>query len=115
MRYKLYIYSSFVLKSPEKTSDSMEILDNESRIFDLVTIKLVTDNFSEANKLGEGGFGSVYKSTVEDGRDIAMKRLLSNSKQGIQEFKNEISLLIKLQHRNLVRSLGFFCKMMRNC
>ncbi|KMZ63187.1 receptor kinase 2 [Zostera marina] len=91
----------------EKASDSMEILDNESRIFDLATIKLVTDNFSEANKLGEGGFGSVYKGTLTDGRDIAVKRLSSNSKQGIQEFKNEISLLIKLQHRNLVRILGF--------
>ncbi|KMZ64121.1 hypothetical protein ZOSMA_3802G00010 [Zostera marina] len=45
----------------EKASDSMEILDNESRIFDLATIKLVTDNFAEENKLGEGGFGSVYK------------------------------------------------------
>ncbi|KMZ63183.1 receptor kinase 2 [Zostera marina] len=91
----------------EKASDSMEILDNESRIFDLATIKLVTDNFSEANKLGEGGFGSVYKGTLADGRYIAVKRLSSNSKQGIQEFKNEISLLIKLQHRNLVRILGF--------
>ncbi|KMZ63729.1 receptor kinase 1 [Zostera marina] len=76
-------------------------------IFDLATIKLVTDNFAEENKLGEGGFGSVYKGTLVDGRDIAVKRLSSNSKQGIQEFKNEISLLIKLQHRNLVRILGF--------
>ncbi|KMZ58158.1 hypothetical protein ZOSMA_7G01910 [Zostera marina] len=56
----------------EKVSDSMEILDNESRIFDLATIKLVTNNFAEANKLGEGGFGSVYKGTLADGRDIAV-------------------------------------------
>ncbi|XP_057537118.1 G-type lectin S-receptor-like serine/threonine-protein kinase At1g11410 isoform X1 [Amaranthus tricolor] len=65
-----------------------------------------TDNFSLANKLGEGGFGSVYKGRMENGQEIAVKKLAPNSGQGIQEFKNEVRLIAKLQHRNLVKMLG---------
>ncbi|XP_026392463.1 putative receptor-like protein kinase At4g00960 [Papaver somniferum] len=75
--------------------------------FNFSTISGATDNFSEANKLGEGGFGSVYKGTLSDGQEIAVKRLSKNSGQGAQEFKNEVTLVAKLQHRNLVRLLGF--------
>ncbi|MBA0682363.1 hypothetical protein Goari_024088 [Gossypium aridum] len=57
--------------------------------------------------LRQGGFGSVYKGQLEDGRKVAIKRLSENSRQGEQEFKNEMMLLAKLQHRNLVRLLGF--------
>ncbi|KAL9273127.1 G-type lectin S-receptor-like serine/threonine-protein kinase-like protein [Drosera capensis] len=70
-------------------------------------IALATNNFGLMNKLGEGGFGAVYKGLLEDGRDIAVKRLSRRSGQGIEEFKNEIILISKLQHRNLVRTLGF--------
>ncbi|CAN1222109.1 G-type lectin S-receptor-like serine/threonine-protein kinase At4g27290 [Linum grandiflorum] len=57
------------------------------------------------NKLGEGGFGSVYKGTYK-GNEIAVKRLSKYSGQGGEEFKNEVELIAKLQHRNLVRILG---------
>ncbi|XP_026394162.1 putative cysteine-rich receptor-like protein kinase 35 [Papaver somniferum] len=75
--------------------------------FNFSTLSAATDNFSEANKLGEGGFGSVYKGTLSDRHEIAVKRLSKNSGQGEQEFKNEVTLVAKLQHRNLARLLGF--------
>ncbi|KAM4102048.1 hypothetical protein ACJW30_05G193100 [Castanea mollissima] len=65
-----------------------------------------TNNFSEENKLGEGGFGPVYKGKLPGGQEIAVKRLSVRSCQGLEEFKNEIILIAKLQHRNLVRLLG---------
>ncbi|KAK9084978.1 hypothetical protein Sjap_025389 [Stephania japonica] len=75
-------------------------------IFDLDSMMLATENFSLANKLGSGGFGPVYKGKLPDGREIAVKRLSKNSGQGIIEFKNEVVLIAKLQHRNLVQILG---------
>ncbi|XP_058092201.1 cysteine-rich receptor-like protein kinase 44 isoform X8 [Magnolia sinica] len=80
--------------------------DQESLKFDLGTIRAATDNFFEDNKLGEGGFGAVYKGRHSDGQEIAVKRLSRYSGQGLEEFKNEVALIAKLQHRNLVRVLG---------
>ncbi|MBA0723258.1 hypothetical protein Golax_003853 [Gossypium laxum] len=74
--------------------------------FDLGTIAVATNNFSSDNKLGQGGFGPVYKGVLLNGQEIAVKRLSNSSSQGLQEFKNEIVLIAKLQHRNLVRILG---------
>ncbi|KAH9688853.1 cysteine-rich receptor-like protein kinase 10 [Citrus sinensis] len=65
-----------------------------------------TNHFSHENKLGEGGFGPVYKGILADGKEIAVKRLSRSSGQGRQEFKNEVTLIAKLQHKNLVRLLG---------
>ncbi|KAL2496120.1 G-type lectin S-receptor-like serine/threonine-protein kinase [Forsythia ovata] len=75
-------------------------------LFDLTTISKATNKFSIDNKLGEGGFGPVYKGMLEEGQDIAVKRLSKTSMQGIDEFKNEVICIAKLQHRNLVRLLG---------
>ncbi|KAH7837464.1 hypothetical protein Vadar_014142 [Vaccinium darrowii] len=74
--------------------------------FDLSIIVSATDNFSLANKLGEGGFGTVYKGRLPNGQEIAVKRLAKNSGQGVEEFKTEVTLIAKLQHRNLVRIFG---------
>ncbi|XP_008234232.1 PREDICTED: cysteine-rich receptor-like protein kinase 10 [Prunus mume] len=87
--------------------DTDEIGSAESLQFDFATIRVSTDDFSEANKLGQGGFGSVYRGRLLNGKDIAVKRLSANSGQGDLEFKNEVLLVAKLQHRNLVRLLGF--------
>ncbi|KAG2688128.1 hypothetical protein I3760_09G079900, partial [Carya illinoinensis] len=84
-----------------------EIRSVESLLFDFGTISLATYNFSEANKLGQGGFGAVYKGRLSDGQVIAVKRLSRDSGQRDSEFKNEVMLVAKLQHRNLVRLLGF--------
>ncbi|MCD7448456.1 hypothetical protein HAX54_042254 [Datura stramonium] len=75
--------------------------------FCLENILAATDNFSDAHKLGQGGFGPVYKGIFSDGQEIAVKRLSSQSRQGIDEFRNEVILISKLQHRNLVRLLGY--------
>ncbi|GAU20784.1 hypothetical protein TSUD_85030 [Trifolium subterraneum] len=69
-------------------------------------IVIATNNFSEENKLGQGGFGPVYKGKLPGGVEIAVKRLSKQSNQGSDEFKNEMMLIAKLQHRNLVRLLG---------
>ncbi|PIA50787.1 hypothetical protein AQUCO_01200200v1 [Aquilegia coerulea] len=72
----------------------------------LDAIQAATSNFSNANKLGQGGFGPVYKGMLH-GKEIAVKRLSERSGQGSREFKNEVILISKLQHRNLVRLLGY--------
>ncbi|CAN7134413.1 G-type lectin S-receptor-like serine/threonine-protein kinase At1g61360 [Brassica rapa] len=75
--------------------------------FEMHTIQTATDNFSISNKLGQGGFGTVYKGKLQDGKEIAIKRLSSTSAEGTEEFMNELKLISKLQHRNLVRLLGY--------
>ncbi|XP_072082415.1 G-type lectin S-receptor-like serine/threonine-protein kinase At4g27290 isoform X1 [Arachis hypogaea] len=80
--------------------------DSDIPTFDLSTIFYATNCFSSYNKLGAGGFGLVYKGVLADGTEIAVKRLSKNSEQGQQEFKTEVQLIAKLQHRNLVKLLG---------
>ncbi|BAT88913.1 hypothetical protein VIGAN_05256000 [Vigna angularis var. angularis] len=75
--------------------------------FELSTIQEATNKFSDDNKIGEGGFGAVYKGVFSNGLEIAVKRLKKNSSQGATEFKKEVLLISKLQHRNLVRLIGF--------
>ncbi|KAI3829350.1 hypothetical protein L1987_03470 [Smallanthus sonchifolius] len=88
-------------------TDESDMITEESLQFELATIEEATNNFSNENKIGEGGFGVVYKGTLPNGQEIAVKRLSKGSAQGSLEFKNEVVLLAKLQHRNLVRLLGF--------
>ncbi|KAI5410754.1 G-type lectin S-receptor-like serine/threonine-protein kinase At4g27290 [Lathyrus oleraceus] len=77
-----------------------------STLFSFSTISKATNHFSDCNKIGQGGFGPVYKGILEDGLEIAVKRLSENSEQGEEQFKNEVMLMAKLQHRNLVKLLG---------
>ncbi|KAF7840693.1 cysteine-rich receptor-like protein kinase 10 [Senna tora] len=79
----------------------------ESLQFNFSTIEAATNKFSLDNKLGEGGFGEVYKGILSSGQEIAVKRLSQSSGQGSEEFKNEVVVVAKLQHRHLVRLLGF--------
>ncbi|KAL9403519.1 hypothetical protein Peur_000491 [Populus x canadensis] len=80
--------------------------DSELRHFEFTAVANATNNFSINNKLGEGGYGPVYGGMLEDGKEIAVKRLSRSSGQGLNEFKNEVILIKKLQHRNLVKLLG---------
>ncbi|KAL7149926.1 hypothetical protein ABFS83_05G074100 [Erythranthe nasuta] len=82
--------------------------DNSSEFqkYDFATIRAATDNFSIANK-GQGGFGVVYKGKLKNDEEIAVKRLSMRSQQGDSQFNNEVLLVAKLQHRNLVRLLGY--------
>ncbi|XP_023752664.1 G-type lectin S-receptor-like serine/threonine-protein kinase At4g27290 [Lactuca sativa] len=81
--------------------DTMEL-----PLFSFSTLARATASFSPNNKIGEGGFGSVYKGLLEEGLEIAVKRLSTTSRQGLDEFKNEVICISKLQHRNLVKLLG---------
>uniref|UniRef100_A0A2P2MVJ0 non-specific serine/threonine protein kinase n=2 Tax=Rhizophora mucronata TaxID=61149 RepID=A0A2P2MVJ0_RHIMU len=81
-------------------------LDLQTGYFTLRQIKHATNNFDPAYKIGEGGFGSVYKGVLSDGVVIAVKQLSSKSKQGNREFVNEIGMISALQHPNLVRLYG---------
>ncbi|PQP92187.1 putative receptor-like protein kinase [Prunus yedoensis var. nudiflora] len=92
------------LKEDENSEDVSLV---ESLQYDFETIRSATDNFTDANKLGRGGSGAVYKGRLLNGQPIAVKRLFKNSEQGDGEFKNEVMLLAQLQHRNLVRLLGY--------
>ncbi|XP_076929466.1 G-type lectin S-receptor-like serine/threonine-protein kinase At1g67520 [Bidens hawaiensis] len=81
-------------------------VNTELHYFTFQSISSATNNFSSANTLGKGGFGEVYKGKLVDGQEVAVKRLSKTSGQGVIEFKNEIELIAKLQHTNLVRLLG---------
>ncbi|XP_027333383.1 probable LRR receptor-like serine/threonine-protein kinase At1g07650 isoform X1 [Abrus precatorius] len=81
-------------------------IDLQTGLFTLRQIKAATKNFDAANKIGEGGFGSVYKGLLSDGTVIAVKQLSSKSKQGNREFVNEIGMISGLQHPNLVKLYG---------
>ncbi|KAK9084905.1 hypothetical protein Sjap_025316 [Stephania japonica] len=99
-----------LMRKKKRAVDSLDVDDittSESLHFEFSSVRAATDNFSEANKLGEGGFGPVYKGILSNGQEIAVKRLSRNSSQGIEQFKNEVVVMAKLQHRNLVRLLGF--------
>nr|XP_009775155.1 PREDICTED: G-type lectin S-receptor-like serine/threonine-protein kinase At1g11330 isoform X2 [Nicotiana sylvestris] len=75
-------------------------------MFKFEVLAMSTDQFHENNKLGQGGFGPVYKGILADGKEIAVKRLSTASGQGMKEFMNEVLLISKVQHRNLVKLLG---------
>ncbi|XWS70370.1 hypothetical protein CRYUN_Cryun03dG0042300 [Craigia yunnanensis] len=76
-------------------------------VYTFSAIEAATDGFLLENKLGEGGYGPVFKGVLPDGQEIAVKKLSKTSSQGYEEFKNEVMLTAKLQHVNLVRVLGF--------
>ncbi|XP_062110934.1 G-type lectin S-receptor-like serine/threonine-protein kinase RKS1 isoform X2 [Humulus lupulus] len=102
------VYTTSIYFNDNSGENEYEECTNNSELtlFDLNTIAAATNNFSIDNKLGEGGFGSVYRGVFSDGKEIAVKRLSKNSGQGNKEFKNEVLLISKLQHKNLVRVLG---------
>ncbi|XP_050909223.1 cysteine-rich receptor-like protein kinase 10 [Lathyrus oleraceus] len=82
-------------------------ISNDFPFIDIGSLCVATKNFSDSNKLGQGGFGPVYKGILSDGMEVAIKRLSTCSEQGSEEFINEVMLILKLQHKNLVKLLGF--------
>ncbi|PIA33876.1 hypothetical protein AQUCO_03900019v1 [Aquilegia coerulea] len=88
------------------TDEDLRGLDQQTGSFTLRQIKAATNNFAAENKIGEGGFGSVYKGHLADGTLIAVKQLSSKSKEGNREFVNEIGMISALQHPNLVKLYG---------
>ncbi|XP_062148664.1 G-type lectin S-receptor-like serine/threonine-protein kinase CES101 [Alnus glutinosa] len=99
------------LTNSNRFGDANEISNDgkkghDLKVFRFASIVAATCNFSTENKLGQGGFGPVYKGKLPEGQEIAVKRLSRSSRQGLVEFKNELILIAKLQHMNLVRVLG---------
>uniref|UniRef100_A0A0D9WZU4 non-specific serine/threonine protein kinase n=1 Tax=Leersia perrieri TaxID=77586 RepID=A0A0D9WZU4_9ORYZ len=98
-------------RNSSKTEEALKLWRIEESstdftLYDFYELASATDNFSEDNRLGRGGFGPVYKGALSDGAEIAVKRLATHSGQGLKEFKNEIQLIAKLQHTNLVKLVG---------
>ncbi|CAN6478546.1 unnamed protein product [Victoria cruziana] len=87
--------------------DLHAIAVQEQKVFPLGVLSAATRGFHLENKLGEGGFGPVYRGTLRDGREIAVKKLSHASRQGQKEFKNEAELLSRVQHKNVVNLLGY--------
>ncbi|XP_020873363.1 cysteine-rich receptor-like protein kinase 14 [Arabidopsis lyrata subsp. lyrata] len=85
---------------------STDITITHSLQFDFKAIEDATNKFLESNIIGRGGFGEVFKGVL-NGTEVAIKRLSKASRQGAREFKNEVVVVAKLHHRNLVKLLGF--------
>ncbi|XP_062077872.1 G-type lectin S-receptor-like serine/threonine-protein kinase At4g27290 isoform X2 [Humulus lupulus] len=100
-RHSFFEETNVIINRDENQEDDLEL-----PLFSLHTISTATNNFSQNSKLGEGGFGPVYRGMLEGGQEFAVKRLSMWSGQGDNEFKNEVKLIAKLQHRNLVKILG---------
>nr|ABP02072.1 S-locus receptor kinase SRK7 [Capsella grandiflora] len=104
-RYQEFLTSGLVISSDRHLSgDKTEELELPHTEFEAVV--MATDNFSDSNILGRGGFGIVYKGRLLGSQNIAVKRLSTVSSQGTNEFKNEVRLIARLQHINLVRLLS---------
>ncbi|KAJ6903196.1 receptor-like protein kinase [Populus alba x Populus x berolinensis] len=93
-------------EGPEE-EDLEKIAEQEQKQFSFETLLSATKDFHPTHKLGEGGFGPVYKGKLDDGREIAVKKLSHSSNQGKKEFMNEAKLLARVQHRNIVNLLGY--------
>ncbi|XP_062188573.1 receptor-like serine/threonine-protein kinase SD1-8 [Phragmites australis] len=87
--------------------DTVKLMSSECPTYPMEIIRTATNGFCPENIIGRGGFGLVYKGQLPDGQQVAVKKLSAeNTMQGLKEFMNEVFLIAKLQHRNLVRLLG---------
>ncbi|MCO5547779.1 hypothetical protein L7F22_001231 [Adiantum nelumboides] len=93
-------------KSPFDPRKDFVSFEGAPSVYSYTQIRNATDNFHPENKLGQGGFGSVYKGLLEDGSCVAIKELAAGSLQGQEEFMNEVSLISGVQHKNLVKLKG---------
>ncbi|GMY12670.1 G-type lectin S-receptor-like serine/threonine-protein kinase At1g11330 [Fagus crenata] len=103
----IFICTYFLWRWMSKHKDNLNQVEvQEIPLFNFEMLAGATNNFHESNKLGQGGFGPVYRGKLLDEQEIAVKRLSRTSAQGLEEFMNEVVVISKLQHRNLVRLLG---------
>ncbi|XP_073058818.1 probable LRR receptor-like serine/threonine-protein kinase At1g56130 isoform X1 [Primulina eburnea] len=98
----------FWRRKMQKNFEDEELLGIDTRpyTFSYGELKTATDDFNPVNKLGEGGFGPVFKGTLVDGRVVAVKQLSVASHQGKSQFVAEIATISAVQHRNLVKLFG---------
>nr|GEZ54637.1 cysteine-rich receptor-like protein kinase 2 [Tanacetum cinerariifolium] len=109
----LYIWKHRYLKKKRKGSYDVKklakTLKDSSLNFKYSTVEKATGSWDESNKLGQGGFGTVYKGVLSDGREIAVKRLYFNNRFRAADFYNEVNMISSVEHKNLVRLLGCSC------
>ncbi|XP_010251167.1 PREDICTED: cysteine-rich receptor-like protein kinase 2 [Nelumbo nucifera] len=101
-----------IQKKRRGSNDAVKLaktLNDSSLNFKYSTLEKATGSFDDANKLGHGGFGTVYKGVLPDGREIAVKRLFFNNKHRAADFYNEVNIISSVEHKNLVRLLGCSC------
>ncbi|PWA90608.1 leucine-rich repeat transmembrane protein kinase [Artemisia annua] len=108
----LALLALYIIRQRRKKQDTFDDyeeflgIDARPNTFSYAELRTATDDFSAANKLGEGGFGAVYKGELDDGRVIAVKQLSIASQQGKSQFMAEIATISAVQHRNLVKLYG---------
>ncbi|KAF5477397.1 hypothetical protein F2P56_004040 [Juglans regia] len=104
-------FSELLRKGRPKTQGSFDVDDDVSgihnvRLYTYKELRAATADFSQTNKIGEGGFGSVYKGRLKDGKIAAIKVLSAESRQGVKEFLTEINVISDIEHENLVKLYG---------
>ncbi|KAE9607076.1 putative protein kinase RLK-Pelle-DLSV family [Lupinus albus] len=102
----------YIQKKRRGSSDAEKLaktLQHSSLNFKYSTLDKATGSFDDTNKLGQGGFGTVYKGVLADGREIAIKRLYFNNRHRAADFYNEVNIISSVEHKNLVRLLGCSC------
>ncbi|KAK8664494.1 hypothetical protein V6N13_084283 [Hibiscus sabdariffa] len=97
-------------KGEDDGEDVLLGISNKPNTFSYSELKAATEDFSPSNKLGEGGFGAVYKGTFSDGRVVAVKQLTIASHHGKSQFIAEVATISAVQHRNLVKLHGYCIK-----
>ncbi|XP_031270141.1 probable LRR receptor-like serine/threonine-protein kinase At1g56140 isoform X2 [Pistacia vera] len=104
----ILIFLTFYMRTKRHNDDAEVLLGigPKPKTFSYAELRSATKDFDPPNKLGEGGFGPVYKGTLSDGRVIAVKQLSLGSHQGKKQFVNEIAAITSVQHRNLVKLHG---------
>ncbi|KAF7034137.1 hypothetical protein CFC21_045189, partial [Triticum aestivum] len=93
--------------SPEFKDTMSEYSMGNCRFFTYEEMHNITNGFSDQNLLGEGGFGSVYKGCLPEGREVAIKKLKDGSGQGEREFQAEVEIISRVHHRHLVSLVGY--------
>ncbi|XP_047320047.1 cysteine-rich receptor-like protein kinase 2 [Impatiens glandulifera] len=107
------IWKRRIIEKKRKGSNDAEklvkTLHDSDLNFKYSTLEKATESFAESNKLGQGGFGTVYKGVLQDGREIAVKRLFFNNRHRAADFYNEVNIISSAEHKNLVKLLGCSC------
>ncbi|KAM3346379.1 hypothetical protein ACQJBY_020752 [Aegilops geniculata] len=107
--------NEFMRSGSSMTSYSKDLeLDGSPHIFTFEELEVATDGFSASRELGDGGFGTVYKGKLKDGRVVAVKRLYKNNYRRVEQFLNEVDILSRLLHQNLVILYGCTSRMSRD-
>ncbi|XP_037411153.1 LEAF RUST 10 DISEASE-RESISTANCE LOCUS RECEPTOR-LIKE PROTEIN KINASE-like 1.2 isoform X4 [Triticum dicoccoides] len=107
--------NEFMRSGSSMTTYSKDLeLGGSPHIFTFEELEVATDGFSASRELGDGGFGTVYKGKLKDGRVVAVKRLYKNNYRRVEQFLNEVDILSRLLHQNLVILYGCTSRMSRD-